>query len=576
MLELIKDIDFKDNDKVLELCRGEIYDELPDNINKEWCEVYSGIEFFRWNKKVDISISKLSNRIVNGKKKKSINNPFIKWIEHQFSITNRECWYLLNGKMWSSMTPIRLNRWKELGWNLCFIRILNIQKNWLYWVCFSKVKKSIINFSVKSFNKPASVDKQEIITILNQNLKIKVKEKNIYGEVFTALELIYEMLDKLPKSVWKNKDLKWLDPANGIGNFPVIVYYKLMEGLELIIPDSSERSKHIIENMLYMVELNPVNCNECKKIFKMIDPKATPNIIEGDFLNYEEQTFDIIIGNPPYNKSKKSKLIGGYGGRSLWDKFVIHSIDNCLKTNGLLLFVHPPSWRKPEHKLWNKMTRENQIIYLKCFSQKEGKNIFNCSIPIDYYLLEKKPVYRTTIIMGQDKKQYEEDLKKWPFLPSGVLDIIKKLLLKRTKNNQVIYSRSLYGTDKKNIISIKDSNYKFPVMHNMTKKGYGYVYSNVDKGHYGVKKVILSSGQYQYPYNDYKGEYGMSQICYGLEIKTKSEGDKIIRAINSDVFKQILKYTKWSIFQTEWRMFKYFKKDFYKTILKQKGADAEN
>jgi len=28
------------------------------------------------------------------------------------------------------------------------------------------------------------------------------------------------MLDKLPKNVWKNKNYKWFDPANGMGNFP--------------------------------------------------------------------------------------------------------------------------------------------------------------------------------------------------------------------------------------------------------------------------------------------------------------------------------------------------------------------
>tara|TARA_R110000796_G_scaffold21137_3_gene62390 strand:- start:2257 stop:3552 length:1296 start_codon:yes stop_codon:yes gene_type:complete len=423
---------------------------------------------------------------------------------------------------------------------------------------------------------------ENILTIVRQHLVIKDKEKNLFGEVFTPVELVCEMLDKLPPSVWKNKDLKWLDPANGIGNFPIVVYYKLMKGLKSIITDEATRSKHIIENMLCMVELNPINCEVCKKIFKMIDPKATPNIIKADFLEWGRERsdeFDIIMGNPPYNKPKESKLTGGYGGRSLWDKFVINSIDNCLKTSGLLLFVHPPSWRKPEHKLWNKMSQENQIIYLKCYSQKEGRSIFKCSIPIDFYLLEKKAVYKTSIIDGQDKKQYNEDLKKWPFLPGGLLHIVKKILGK----NEVIYSRSLYGTDYRNVLPMKkgenvDEYYKRckvagyinPVIHNMTKKyGNGYVYSNANKGHFGDKKVILSFGQYQYPYNDYKGQYGMSQICYGLEIKTKKEGDALIRAINSDIFKQILKYTKWSIFQTDWRMFKYFKKDFYKIILEE-------
>jgi hypothetical protein len=59
----------------------------------------------------------------------------------------------------------------------------------------------------------------------------------------------------------------------------------------------------------------------------------------------------------------------------------------------------------------------------------------------------------------------------------------------------------------------------------------------------------------------------MSQICYGLKINSKEEGDKIVEAINSVKFKEILKYTKWSTFQTDWRMFKYFKKDFWKEFI---------
>ena len=59
----------------------------------------------------------------------------------------------------------------------------------------------------------------------------------------------------------------------------------------------------------------------------------------------------------------------------------------------------------------------------------------------------------------------------------------------------------------------------------------------------------------------------MSQSCLGLEIESKEEGDNIVIAINSEKFKQILQYTKWNTFQTEWRMFKYFKKDFWKEFI---------
>jgi hypothetical protein len=206
---------------------------------------------------------------------------------------------------------------------------------------------------------------------------------------------------------------------------------------------------------------------------------------------------------------------------------------------GYLLFVNPPSWRKPEHYLWNKMTKDNQLIYLKSYSKKEGNHIFGCSTLIDYYLIEKNKKYKNSIIDGQDKKQYIIDLNNWNFLPSGCIDVIEKIL----GSNEVIYSRTIYGTDKKNILMINkgenkdnyknkciENGYIYPIIHNMTKEyGNGIVYSNINKGQIGIKKVVLSFGEYQYPYNDYEGKYGMSQICYGIKINNKEEGCVLVR-----------------------------------------------
>jgi site-specific DNA-methyltransferase (adenine-specific) len=73
------------------------------------------------------------------------------------------------------------------------------------------------------------------------------------------MKLVNEMLDKLPLEVWYNKDLKWFDPANGMGNYPIAVYLRLINTLKDVIPNDEERKKHILENMLYMGELNKKN-----------------------------------------------------------------------------------------------------------------------------------------------------------------------------------------------------------------------------------------------------------------------------------------------------------------------------
>ena len=148
------------------------------------------------------------------------------------------------------------------------------------------------------------------------------------------------MLDKLPNEVWYNKDLKWYDPANGMGNFPIAVYLRLINTLKDIIPDNEERKRHILENILYMSELNKKNVYISKQIFD-IDNKYKLNIHEGDSLKldikkeWNVDKFDIIIGNPPYNDE-----LTNVGAKPLYNKFIEYYIDKCI----LLSFIIPSRW----------------------------------------------------------------------------------------------------------------------------------------------------------------------------------------------------------------------------------------
>jgi hypothetical protein len=109
---------------------------------------------------------------------------------------------------------------------------------------------------------------KELLELISDCLKPKVIEKRENGEVFTPMNIINEMLDKLPKEVWKNKNLKWFDPATGMGNFPIAIYLRLMESLKDNIKDVKARKKHIFSN-IYMCELNKKNCFIIKQIFNI-------------------------------------------------------------------------------------------------------------------------------------------------------------------------------------------------------------------------------------------------------------------------------------------------------------------
>jgi hypothetical protein len=115
---------------------------------------------------------------------------------------------------------------------------------------------------------------------IQTNLSVRTSEKNKYGEVFTPLEYITRLLDQLPSHVWSNPALRWLEPAAGIGNFCVVVYIRLMEGLSTVITDEMTRHKHIIQNMICMVEINKDNVERSRDLF---GPMA--NIRCADFLS---------------------------------------------------------------------------------------------------------------------------------------------------------------------------------------------------------------------------------------------------------------------------------------------------
>ena len=60
----------------------------------------------------------------------------------------------------------------------------------------------------------------------------RATSKELYGEVFTPFTFINKILDIIPKEVFENPNLKWLDPGAGTGNFSISLYFKLLEHLK--------------------------------------------------------------------------------------------------------------------------------------------------------------------------------------------------------------------------------------------------------------------------------------------------------------------------------------------------------
>jgi len=138
-----------------------------------------------------------------------------------------------------------------------------------------------------------------------------------------------------------------------------------------------ERRKHILENMLYMVEMKDsyyeiVSLHTLDPEIPVYDPKFK---------------FDIIIGNPPYQKENKvdpSKL----STKPLYHLFVERSLD-LLNINGYINFIHPVSWRRKskEIKILQKMT-QNYFVYL--YTSNHFEPFKTCSPYINIYVLQEE------------------------------------------------------------------------------------------------------------------------------------------------------------------------------------------
>ena len=104
------------------------------------------------------------------------------------------------------------------------------------------------------------IDKpDDLLKVINKCLKPKDIEKKKFGEVFTPLEFINDKMlkdledhyyNKYQQNIYENKNLKWFDPAVGMGNYLIAVYYKLMGGLKnMSILDTIEVKIKIVENI---------------------------------------------------------------------------------------------------------------------------------------------------------------------------------------------------------------------------------------------------------------------------------------------------------------------------------------
>jgi len=385
--------------------------------------------------------------------------------------------------------------------------------------------------------------KNNISDFISQYEKVSKLESKLFGEVFTSRQLIDEMLNTLPEDVWKNPDLKWLDPAVGIGNFPAAIMDRLMVGLEDVIGDESDRRKHILEEMLYFCDISIKNLFLLYMLFDK-NNEFNLNVYRGSFLEegfdnhmksvWRLEGFDVVVGNPPYQEvydNGKTKGGGKGGANNLWSKFFLKSKE--ISDN--IILIHPPSFLSPNHKVLEKMYEDGGLKMLKIFDKSpfEGVSTQACY----YHWLKGYDdlcniggyyIDLTTDILPNSSNPLDFSICNKFFNSNNILNFIRNCQI-HTQSKKMYISDSLTEINK-----------------NKLYVGSKIKYTSLSMEEQNLNKVIVSRSGYLNPILD--NNSCVSESNYYYVVDNNLEGNNLVNIIKSKLYDYCLKKTKFSGF----------------------------
>jgi len=278
--------------------------------------------------------------------------------------------------------------------------------------------------------------------------------------------------------------------------------------------------------------------------------------------------FDTVVMNPPYQSSQVIKNANGKRGRGdkhlLWPKFITKALE-ISKDSGYICAIHPSKWRKPTDPMW-KIMRQNQIDYLEIHNASDGKRTFGCSTRYDWYVIQKTPPYKNTIVKDQNGCEDVVNTKELSILPNAKIKEINELIAKNDEERvNILYSCSYHHTYPY-MSREKTSEHIYPCIYSISVKGEpNCYYSNTNKkGHFGIPKIIFASGGVKSIgfIIDEKGEYGMTEFAKGI-VDDPSIMPLIKEAMSSQKFRELAECFSMSANELDKDVLGLFRKNFW-------------
>ena len=346
----------------------------------------------------------------------------------------------------------------------------------------------------------------------HNNMETEQEKRSVFGEIFTPHLLVEAMLDLLPTDVYANPLATWVDPGAGRGQFSMGLFWRLDRGLAALMPDAKERRRHIVENMIYMVDIQEENVLSLRSQFG-----SKANIIQADFLDWSPgQTFHYVIGNPPYNRNGFKKVpTNRFGkkvndGETSWIAFTKRAV-SLLKEDGSLVFVVPSIWMRPDKAKMYHYMNQYKIHHIRCMNSSETNRMFNgyAQTPTCYFRLSKRP--SDGLVMLGDTPFKLQGKMPIPVFGADFINYFKPFVL---HYGAVTVKKTNMPKSGANLSKTQTYNHTYPNIVTATLRGLSpqlvINYSNIPLAYHGISKVVLPHKMYGFPYLDKDGVYGIS------------------------------------------------------------------